>query len=105
MSRHHIGHAAKVGIHLVKELPSLPKPNDPAFAFVAGLVFGALGGADRLTAPGRKPSHPAWKSGNRGRPRARRSGPKRPKCGSADQMPLDVECVVDSRVGGKESLG
>lgn len=43
MSHHHIGHAAKAGIDLVKDLPPLPESKNPAIAFVAGLIFGALG--------------------------------------------------------------
>lgn len=43
MSHDHIGHAAKAGIHLIKDLPPLPEPKNPAIAFGAGLIFGALG--------------------------------------------------------------
>ena len=32
-------------------------------------------------------------------------GADTPKCGSADQMALDVERVADRRVGGGEFLG
>jgi hypothetical protein len=45
------------------------------------------------------------KSGN-GRRAGRVSfGAETAKCGSADQMTLDVEGVVDRRVGGEESQG
>lgn len=43
MSIHHIGHAAKGGAEIVKNLAPLPEPKNPTIAFVAGLVFGALG--------------------------------------------------------------
>ena len=48
---------------------------------------------------------PCLKSSNRSRPNGRRIGAKAAKGGSADEMALDVEGVVDRRVGGEESLG
>ena len=45
------------------------------------------------------------KSCNRGRPNGSRLGTTAPKGGSADQMALNVEGVVDRGVGGEESLG
>ena len=48
---------------------------------------------------------PRPQSGNGDRPRGRRVGAETPKGGSADQMALDVEGVVNRRVGGEESLG
>ena len=48
---------------------------------------------------------PCLKSGNRSLPRGRRLGAKSAKSGSADQMALDVERIVDRRVDGEESLG
>ncbi len=43
MSQHHIGHAAKHGIELVRELVPLDEHKNPAAAFGAGMVLGALG--------------------------------------------------------------
>jgi len=43
MSNLHIGHAAKLGAEAVKSLKPLPEPKNPAIAFVAGLLLGALG--------------------------------------------------------------
>lgn len=43
MSTHHIGHATKHGAEAIKQLTPLHEPKSPAVAFVAGLVFGALG--------------------------------------------------------------
>ena len=48
---------------------------------------------------------PSLKSGNRSRPSGSRISAKAAKGGSADEMALDVERVVDRRVGGEESLG
>lgn len=47
---------------------------------------------------------PRRHSGNCSRPSVRRIGAEATKCGSADQMALNVEGVVDRRVGGEESL-
>ena len=44
-------------------------------------------------------------SGNGSRPSGHRIGAETSKGGSADQMTLDVEGVVDRCVGGEESLG
>ena len=52
-----------------------------------------------------KAALPCPRSGNRRRPSGVRFGAGTPKSGSADQMTLDVEGVVDRRVGGEESLG
>lgn len=43
MSLNHAGHAAKAGLHIVKDLQPLPEPKNPVVAFGLGLVFGALG--------------------------------------------------------------
>ena len=52
-----------------------------------------------------KAALPCPKSSDRSRPDGRRLGAKAAKGGSADQMALDIEGVVDRRVGGEESLG
>lgn len=52
------------------------------------------------------PSPPsASRSSGGGRPRLVSLGPEAAKGGSADQMRLDVEGVVDSGVGGEKPLG
>lgn len=43
MSINHIGHTAKGAADVIKNLPPLPESKNPAVAFVAGLIFGALG--------------------------------------------------------------
>lgn len=43
MSHHHLGEATKHGAQLIHDLPRLPEPKNPAIAFAAGLMFGALG--------------------------------------------------------------
>lgn len=43
MSHHHLGHAAQEGAKFVRSLEPLPEPKNPVIAFMAGLVFGALG--------------------------------------------------------------
>ena len=48
---------------------------------------------------------PGLKSGNERRPSRVSFGAETAKSGSADQVTLDVEGVVDRRVGGEESLG
>lgn len=40
---HHLHHAAQGGAEFVKNLAPLPEPKNPVVAFMAGLVFGALG--------------------------------------------------------------
>lgn len=44
-------------------------------------------------------------SGYRRHPSGIRIGAKTTKCGSADEMALDIEGVVNRRVGGEKSLG
>lgn len=43
MSNHHLGHAVKGGVEVVKHMTPLAERKNPALAFVLGLLFGALG--------------------------------------------------------------
>ena len=64
-------------------------------------------GIDKLSGQGRGEPRPAARSG-RGRrrdPSAIGFGSEETKCGSADQVSLSVEGVVNGGVGGKKSLG
>ena len=64
-------------------------------------------GIDKLSSESRGEPGPADRSGGgrRSYPNAIGIGSEEAKCGSADQVTLRIEGVVESGVGGKESLG
>ena len=72
---------------------------------IIGRHPGATPGCCQVNRAKSKAPLPCLKSRNGRRPSRVSLGPKTAKNGSADQMPLDVEGVVDRRVGGEKSLG
>ena len=76
-----------------------------AFAGCFSLVSVDTDGVVRLTAPSRKGGLPRLQLCDGRRPSGVSFGAEVPKTGSADQVRLGVEGVVNRRVGSEESLG